>query len=58
VVTTRRTIDGTGNDAVSAKLDQIRARLEVIEAGLKTWAGATSLNPARSARAQTQTRQR
>src|SRR5271169_4951666 len=35
----RRHIDGTGTDAVSVKLDQIGARLEVIETGLKNIGG-------------------
>jgi voltage-gated potassium channel len=35
----RRRLQGTETDAVSAKLDQIGARLEVIEAGLKTLRG-------------------
>jgi len=39
VESTRRRIDGTSTDAVSTKLDQIGARLEVIEAGLKDLGG-------------------
>ena len=35
VETARRRIDGGASDALSAKLDQISARLEVIEAGIE-----------------------
>jgi voltage-gated potassium channel len=41
IETARRRIEGTTTDAISAKLDQIGARLEMIEAGL-TAAGATT----------------
>jgi voltage-gated potassium channel len=35
IETARRRIDGGGSDAFAAKLDQISARLEVIEEGLE-----------------------
>jgi voltage-gated potassium channel len=39
IESTRRRLDGSGTDAVSAKLDQIGARLDVIEAGLRDIGG-------------------
>jgi hypothetical protein len=51
IETARRRVDGTASDAVSAKLDQIVARLDVIDGDLRASAGATamSLNEARGA---------
>jgi voltage-gated potassium channel len=44
IETARRRIEGTTTDAISAKLDQIGARLQTIEAGLKTAGGTSAMN--------------
>jgi voltage-gated potassium channel len=45
IETARRRVDGTASDALSVKLDQIVARLDVIEAGLASIRGRDSDDP-------------
>ena len=45
VETARRRVDGTASDALSAKLDQIVTRLDVIDAGLASIRGRESDDP-------------
>jgi voltage-gated potassium channel len=45
IETARRRIEGSGSDVLSAKLDQIGARLEVIEAGLEKIRGQDPADP-------------
>jgi voltage-gated potassium channel len=45
IETARRRVDGTASDALSAKLDQIVARLDVIDAGLASIRGRDGDDP-------------
>jgi hypothetical protein len=45
IETARRRVDGTAGDALSAKLDQIVARLDAIDAGLASIRGCHSYDP-------------
>jgi voltage-gated potassium channel len=45
VETARRRIQGSTTDVLSTKLDQIVARLDVVEAGLKASGGTTTTDP-------------